>query len=289
VTSPRSNGERTLHSSDLTVRVSSVGGAILSADYRGTPFLVAAGGPDGTVGSFPLVPFGNRVEHNRMTVGGREYRFAPNSSDPLYLHGDGWLAAWEIEAVSEDRLQMSFEKTADEGSPYAYRAQQTISVAANELSLGLSVENLGACPFPFGLGQHPFFPRTPGTILKASAQAYWSEREGHLPERRQSIPKSLDFRNGVSLPSQWVNNAFEGWDGKAAIAWPELGIRLLLEADPLFDIGMIYMPTDRTDFFCFEPMSHLPNGHDRPDLGGLRLLARGERMTGEMRFRVSPA
>ncbi|KAA0691396.1 aldose 1-epimerase [Neorhizobium sp. P12A] len=289
MTSPRSNGERTLRSSDLTVRVSPIGGAILSADYRGTPFLVAAGGPDGTMASFSLVPFGNRVEHNGMTVGGRDYRFAPNSSDPLYLHGDGWLAEWDIEVMSEDHLQMSFEKAADECSPYAYRAQHTIRVAENELHLALSVENLGRDPFPFGLGQHPFFPRTPGTILKASTKACWSEREGHLPDRRQSIPNDLDFRDGALLPSQWVNNAFEGWDGKASIDWPELGMRLLLEADPLFNVGMIYMPTDRTDFFCFEPMSHLPNGHHLPDLGGLRLLAQGERMAGEMRFRLSPA
>jgi aldose 1-epimerase len=238
--------------------------------------------------SFPLVPFGNRVEHNAMTVGGQDYRFAPNSSDPLYLHGDGWLAEWKIEEAAEDHLEMSFQKAADDRSPYAYLAQQTINVAGNEMSLVLSVENRGDEPLPFGLGQHPFFPRTPGTTLKASARAFWTEREGHLPDQRQNIPSELDFRDGLLLPRRWINNAFEGWNGKASIDWPEFGMRLSVEADPLFNVGMIYMPRDRTDFFCFEPMSHLPNGHCLSDFGGLRLLACGERMTGEMRFRLSP-
>jgi aldose 1-epimerase len=281
----REDRQRIIRSGDLTVRVGS--SAILSADYRGIAFLVAAGGPDGTMANFPLVPFGNRVEHNALTVAGKSRHFTPNSSDPLYLHGDGWLSEWEIANESADRVALSLRKAADERSPYTYHAEQTIAVSGNELSISLSVCNMGEEHLPFGIGQHPFFVRTPATILRFAARSYWSEREGHLPDRNQALPPELDFYDGAMLPRIWVNNAFEGWDGEAAIEWPELGLQLALDADPVFDVGMVYMPTDRTDFFCFEPMSHLPNGHHLPDFGGLRLLAKGESLQGTIRLRLA--
>jgi aldose 1-epimerase len=237
--------------------------------------------------SFPLVPFGNRVEHNAMTVGEESYHFLPNSSDPLYLHGDGWLAQWEIESEAGDQVMLGLHKAADERSPYAYQARQTIAVEGTELSLSLLVRNLGEKPLPFGLGQHPFFVRTPMTTLRFSAQTYWSERRGYLPDQRQAVPAELDFSDGATLPHAWVNNAFGGWDGEADIQWPELRLQLSLQADPIFGVGMVYMPTDRPDFFCFEPMSHLPNGHHLPDLGGLQLLNNGESIEGQIRFLLS--
>jgi aldose 1-epimerase len=51
---------------------------------------------------------------------------------------------------------------------------------------------------------------------------------------------------------------------------------------------MIYMPIERPDFFCFEPMSHLPDGHHMQDLGGLTVLAPGESLSGRVSIRLSP-
>lgn len=84
-----------------------------------------------------------------------------------------------------------------------------------------------------------------------------------------------------------MNNAFEGWNGRAAIAWPELGIQAALEADGALDRFMLYMPVNRSDFFCLEPMSHLPNGHHLPDFGGLTPLAPGEALAGTVTILMS--
>ena len=47
--------------------------------------------------SFPLVPFANRIRGGRFTFRGREIVLRPNlAGDPSPLHGQGWLAAWEI-------------------------------------------------------------------------------------------------------------------------------------------------------------------------------------------------
>lgn len=282
------SAEFTLRNDQICIRIGRQGGAILSADYLGTPFLLGAGGPDGSMANFPLVPFGNRVEANSFSLDCRDLHFRPNSTDPLYLHGDGWLGLWTVEHATGTDLGMTFAHAADALSPYDYRARQVIEITGNRLTLVLSVENRAEIALPFGLGQHPFFPRTSKTTLEAKARQYWTERPGHLPEERQAIPAALDFSHPRLLPDQWVNNAFEGWRGRARIVWPELGMVAEIEADPVFGHYMLYMPTERTDFFCFEPMTHLPNGHHMADFGGLSLLASGESLTGRMSISLDP-
>ncbi|MGO8026786.1 aldose 1-epimerase, partial [Rhizobium leguminosarum] len=80
---------------------------------RGVPFLVAAGGPEETTANFAMVPFGNRVEGNIMSFAGRDSAFQPNTSDPLYRHGDGWLSLWQLEESSPEHAQFSFSRSAD--------------------------------------------------------------------------------------------------------------------------------------------------------------------------------
>ncbi|WP_163883363.1 aldose 1-epimerase [Rhizobium laguerreae] len=276
-----------LRHGDLAVRVSRRGAAVTAATYRGISFLVAAGGPEGMMANFAMVPFGNRVEGNIMSFAGRDYAFQPNTSDPLYLHGDGWLSLWQLEDVSAEHAQFCFSRSADRVSPYAYLTRQEIRLAGDALVLTLSVENRGEAALPFGLGQHPFFARTPKTRLTIAADRYWSERPDHLPEMPGPVPDYFDFRSEKLLPQRWMNNAFEGWNGRAAIAWPELGIQSALEADGALDRFMLYMPVNRSDFFCLEPMSHLPNGHHLSDFGGLTALAPGEVLAGTVTILMS--
>lgn len=270
----------------LHVRVARRGAALTQAQFDGTAFLMPGGGPDGRIASFPLVPFGNRVEHNGFTLEGQDYRFLPNSSDPLYLHGDGWLADWDIEEAGCAAVSLSLRHVPEPMSPYDYSAFMTISLEANEVTLHLSVRHEGDRPQLYGLGQHPFFVRTEKTCLTARAQSVWSERDGHLPDRNGPLPEDLDFSTPGPLPRRFVNNAFAGWNGHAAIEWPELGLGADINAGPNHDIYMLYLPNNRPDFFCFEPMTHLPNAHHMPGYGGLRLLAAGDVMSSTMTIRL---
>lgn len=270
----------------LAVRLARQGGAILQASFDGFTFLAPAGGPDGTMASFPLVPFGNRIEHNSFLLDGNEYRLWPNSSDPLVLHGDGWVEPWEIMDAGPANAVLALRHRADGFSPYDYSARQTLSVSNDCLSLKLSVTNHADRRMPFGLGQHPFFARTPQTRLFARAANVWAERAGHLPDQRGPLPSDLDFTAGAYLPDRFVNNALDGWDGYATISWPEYSLAAEVEAEPIHDIFMLYLPTDRRDVFCFEPMTHLPNGHHMRDFGGLKLIEGGESISGEITIRI---
>ncbi|TCL69538.1 aldose 1-epimerase [Rhizobium sp. BK251] len=271
----------------LSVRIDRLGGALLEATYEGQPFLVGAGGPTGAMASFPLVPFGNRVEGNTFSFEGGDFSLQPNSADPLYLHGDGWLGLWEIEEADHRHVRLSFSHVADDASPYHYSATQRISLSAGAIVLELSVQNRGETTLPFGIGQHPFFIRTPQTQLSIRSRTYFGERMGYLPGEVEPRPADLDFEAGAPLPRRWVNNAFDGWDGRVTILWPELRLKASVEADAVFSRYMLYMPADRADFFCLEPMSHLPNGHHMPELGGLTPLAPGESLSGRVKIELA--
>ncbi|MDX3927665.1 MAG: aldose 1-epimerase [Shinella sp.] len=281
-----------LTSDGLTVRVSRKGGSLVDGHFGGLPFLrpAAADNPaDYTIDQaacFPLVPFGNRVSDNRFMVDGRECLLRPNTPhDPLYLHGDGWLADWTVTRAENGSLELDYEHTGTASSPYRYRAAQRIAVENGALSLFLGVRNTGREALPFGLGQHFFFPMTQAAIFHAAASGYWSERQGHLPGGCEDFPPDLNFREPAVMPHRWVNNAFEGWDGKARIAWPGLGLAVDIEADPVFANYMIHVPSPNPTYFCFEPMSHLPNGHNMPDFGGLKLLGTDEELGGTVTIR----
>ena len=52
----------------------------------------------------------------------------------------------------------------------------------------------------------------------------------------------------------------------------------------LFVSDTAFDPAYARDFFALEPMSHLPDGHNQPDLGGLVRLAPGETLSGGIRL-----
>ncbi|MDM9623261.1 hypothetical protein A6U87_06085 [Rhizobium sp. AC44/96] len=277
-----------LEKDGLIVKVSPLGGSILSAEWHGIPFLQPAPSPGlaskvlGAEACFPLVPFGNRIENNSFRFNGRDYTLAPNTADPLVLHGDGWLQRWTVEQHTPHRIVLRVSKDADLASPFAYEATETITPGNGQLTIALAVVNRATETLPYGLGFHPYFPRTPETHLFARAHRHWSERENHLPGAVGPIPPGLNFAAGTTLPHHWLNNAFDGWDGQARIEWPETGLALSLTADTLFDRFVVYSPSPHAGFFCFEPMSHQPNGHHLRRNGGLAALAPGRAVSGQL-------
>ncbi|GGE05362.1 aldose 1-epimerase [Aureimonas endophytica] len=279
-----------LASDGLTARLSTQGGRILSLDWRmgGTtvPLLHRCDetGPEAR-SAFPLVPFANRLAGNAFRFRGEDVVLAPNTADPAYLHGDGWLGTWAVEAADGASARLVFRH---EGEPYRYEARLGMRLEDGAGHLALEVRNTGGRPLPFGLGWHPFLPRTPETKLELRAHGFRAERPGHLPGEEAPLPADLDFASAAPLPGRWVNNGLEDWDGRARILWPERSAGLLVEADPLFAHAFLFLPdralAPRADWFCLEPMSHRAGAHHHADLGGLRALAPGETLSGALRL-----
>ena len=288
-----------IRSGRLSARISAQGGAIADAVFDGIPLLRSYAGNENEAfnplkaGSFPLVPFGNRIEDNTFDYDGRIYQLTANTNwDRHYLHGDGWLQSWPIESQADDQVTLALESRARSDTPYEFRAAQRISVAGEVLSVEMNVTNLSGSPMPFGLGHHCFFPLTPETTLMAPADRYWTEKGDFLPDRLSELPQELDFRTARGLPDRWINNGFENWTGHARIRWPERHLTASLVADThftrffLFRSNASFEPGFAGDYFCFEPMSHTANAHNLEGANGLVRLARGETLT--TKFKIAP-
>ena len=283
----------------LALKVTTGSGAILSGEYKGNPFLRPfAGDLNGKLAatkaaSFPLVPFGNRVEGNRFLFEGREYNLESNTDwDAHYLHGDGWISEWELEYAVSDTVIMGFKHEPEKGAPYSYLARQVFSVEDNTFRLKLEVTNTGDDPLIFGLGHHLFFPKTPGTTLKAAARFFWTEKHDFLADKRTDIPKELDFREPRKIPDNWVNNGFDGWDGHARICWAEYNAGVEIKGSKefqnyfIFNSDRKFEPDFKDDYFCFEPMTHTVNAHLINSFPGLKKLSAGEVLNSELVFEL---
>ncbi|PWU70983.1 hypothetical protein DK867_21725 [Ochrobactrum sp. POC9] len=290
-----------INSNKLSASISAQGGVMLGLWWRQengsqTALLRSAAhdqvGPGDSAG-FPMVPFGNRLGGNSFTFEGRIHHLAANSAhDPLYLHGDGWLAFWNVVERSENALTLSYRHHSDGINPYDYTARQVFRVDEHGFSLHLSVVNEGADALPFGLGWHPYFPLRPDSLLEFQAKSFHEEAEGSLLGNELELSDPLDFRKPRQLPDRWINNGFSGLEGSTRILWPEAGLALEMSYDPIFAHAFLYLPyaansaTAMPDFFCLEPMTHNANGQHRPDLGGLRILAPGETLAGTIHLTV---
>lgn len=260
---------------------------MLEAYASGAPLLVPSQSPGfatrlhGREASFPLVPFGGRIEDNAFHFRGRSYQLSPNTHEPLVLHGDGWLRPWSVIQATQTSVRLHLESETHSSSPFQYAAEQHIELLEQGLRMRISVTNQGRESLPFGIGFHPYLPLSPGSSVCFASSAMWSERDNHLCGERHGLTSPLDFSKPRQVPDNWINNCFENWSGVAEIRRSS-GQILNLSADPIFNWLMVYKPSGRSDFLCLEPMSHRPNSHDDPESGGLVSLEPGEALSGSV-------
>ncbi|WP_233862186.1 aldose 1-epimerase [Paraburkholderia adhaesiva] len=234
---------------------------------------------------YPLVPYSNRIAEGRFHFGGRDIEVPCNrEGEPLPIHGDGWLAPWQVEESGRERVRLVLDHS--DGEPYAYRAAITYMLDGATLVMALEVENTGREPMPFGLGVHPFLARDSSTELSAPASGLWLSGEDWLPVRHVPAPPAWQFGVAYPLPDKLVNHAFSGWSGRASVASERRRLSLSICADT--DYYVLYTPPGQ-DFFCFEPVDHPINAVNLSGGGGahgMTVLACGERLTRQFSFSV---
>jgi aldose 1-epimerase len=276
----------------------SLGGGVASFDllrggrkteiFRSRP----KGGTDDPnfLGLYVLIPWSNRISGRGFNFDGTFHPLLPNAAgEPCPIHGDGWLAPWQLLAKSSRSVTLNRE-TAEIG-PYRYRAVLDYALDAGGMTVALTATNLAAIALPFGLGFHPWLPRTPATTLRAPAETVWLEDSRHLPTERVpvQIRSDWDFTSYRSLPDGWINNGFLGWNGRASIRWEDRALALEIEASPLLSNFLLYSPGAGAPFFCFEPVTHAVDAHNLapgPEAHGLVVLAPEKSMTVQCRFSV---
>lgn len=249
------------------------------------------------MGSFPLLPFCNRIRNGRAEFEGRSIRMPPNNpaqDAPHPLHGVAWLLPWQVETADAAQAVLSFAFEADEAWPWRFSARQQFVLQERVLQVTMSVTNEDRAAMPLGIGHHPYFPHHPGTRLTSRCEAMWAADAEVMPVRLERSAAVDALNRGVELATLDLDNNFTGWQRSARIEWPA-DVRgparaLTLEAEPPLDYFVLYCPRGY-DYFCAEPVSQctdwlnlLPQ-YGRGPLGGARLAA-GETLTA--RFTLRP-
>ena len=247
----------------------------------------SAGAPVLAMGSFPLVPFVNRVRGGRFAFRGREVRLEPNmAGDPSPLHGQGWLAPWLVDSAGPTEAQLSFRHEPGEW-PWAYEARQRFELDGAGLAIVLTCRNLSDEPMPCGLGQHPYFPCGAATRIDTSVTHAWTIDEQVLPVNRVPAEGPFDLADRP-VCGQGLDHGFGGWSGTAVLSDPDWPYELELSS-PDARFFQLYSPAEG-GLFVAEPVSHANAALNEPEAEwaelGLRVLEPGESMELAMRLEV---
>jgi aldose 1-epimerase len=274
-----------------------VGGSIARFDYaarNGREISVFRRSParETTVldqASFPLVPYVNRIRRGRFVFRGREVRLAPNlPGDASPLHGSGWLGPWAVESASERDAVLRFRHDGGEW-PWAFHAAQHFALDDGGLTVALSCTNEAREPMPCGLGVHPYFPCTVGTMLDAEVACAWTIDAHTLPAEKVAADGRYSLA-GRRICGAGLDNGFGGWSGRARLTDPDWPFALVLSS-PEARFLHVYAPA-QGGFIAVEPVSHANAALNEPEESwpelGLRVLAPGETMQLTMRVEVTP-
>jgi aldose 1-epimerase len=276
-----------------------IGGGLIDWLYDGVSLLrpttaeALAARNSQRLGSYPLVPYSNRIADARFHFDGQRFQLAHNyGQHPHSIHGIGWQRAWTVAEASATRARLALDhdpkRDGAAGWPFRFHAEQAVTCSERGLDIAMHIENRDSRPMPAGLGHHPYFPRTPGVTLAFEAQSVWLNGADYLPSERIAVPPEWNFGRPRPLGEPGLDNCFTGWSGRARITWPEHKLVLVIEADPLYSHLVVFTPAGR-DFFAVEPVSHMNDGINRmQDIGdtGVHVLAPGTSIAGEIRMRV---
>src|SRR5271165_3303117 len=138
------------------------------------------------LGLYVLVPWSNRISGGGFRFAGAFHPLLPNApGEPCPIHGDGWLSSWSVSS-NRDR-SVKLERAAGGPGPFRYGAVLEYMLEPARLTINLEAINLAGIALPFGIGFHPWFPRTPATRLLATAKSVRLEDERHLPTERVAV------------------------------------------------------------------------------------------------------
>jgi aldose 1-epimerase len=269
-----------------------VGGSIGTWSVNGQHMLRAAG-ESGiasrdpyAAASFPLVPFSNRIGQGSFEWDGKLIVLARNfPPEPHAIHGVGFERPWQVQTRSGDSALLSLRHRPDAGWPWAFEARQRVTLTDDLLSLELSAVNLESQAVPLAFGYHPYFPRS-GARLSFHARGVWLVGDDGLPSTLAMPAGPFDFSQGLPVEHADIDHCFSGWNGAAAITWPDKAHALGITASRELCNAVVYIRRE-LDAFCFEPVAHINNALNRRDPESVMpVVAPGESFNAGIRFRA---
>ncbi|BAN25333.1 aldose 1-epimerase family protein [Caballeronia insecticola] len=210
-------------------------------------------------GSYPLVPFSNRVRDSRYAAAdGSIVELATFPGMPHALHGFGQFAAWSVELQEADCVVLRYaHREGEHGWPWAFEAVQLIEANADGARLSMRVVNRSSRPMPIGLGFHPYF-----NALEAEVETttLWRHEAEIAVEPTTEQPARRHVRE-----ADGYTRYLSGWDGRATLHYAN-GRTLELRADEPLSHVVVHCPAG-AGYLCVEPVSHVSDGFNLASQG----------------------
>jgi aldose 1-epimerase len=269
------------------------GGAVASLAWKERDILVplpVGADPNGAfAGAFVMAPWANRLDGGHLPVLGALHQAGPinRPDEGTALHGLAREHPWQVASRAPDRITLvqDFEGAgAAPPLPWRWRAELSLALDAAGATLDLAIANALDAPFPFGFGWHPFFRRPPGTRLRFRAGTLFTRDARRLPV----APQPTEGVDGAEPAYEGLDTPFAGWDGVAEILRPDLQLRL--EAEGAWARNLQVFAPAGSDVLCVEPVSHVPDAPNRPDIAGfgpMTLLPPGGRLAARLLLRAA--
>lgn len=239
-----------------------------------------------STGSFPLVPWSNRIRDGLFTWAGREHQLRINFGDGTAIHGTGIEFPWTVAAQTATSVTLEFRSRDAVGAnwPWAFTARFTYELDDERFTWHMEVTNDANETFPAGLGHHPYFVRDLGVGGGAELQlncATAYPAEGCLPTGAPvEVAGRLDFRQQRPLGDAFVDDCFTARTSStlASIEYPG-AVSIDIEAGALLEHAVVYIPQGEP-FFAVEPVSNANDGFNLEAAGadgtGVFLVQPGE-------------
>ena len=234
-------------------------------------------------GSYPLVPFSNRIGEATLLWQGTAHPLVRNDgAEPHAIHGVGWQRPWEVLECEGPYVLLSYEHRADAAWPFAFDCSQTLRLKANALEMTLSMTNQSPQPAPAGLGWHPYFVKRSRSRIAFEAAGRWEMGTDKLPTTRSQA-------HGLDADCAFldVDHCFDGWTGLVHLRDELLHTRIVSNLSRL-----VVFTNDTRDFLAIEPVSHVNNAVNlmaagaQADTLGLKILQPGESTSAQMTIEV---
>jgi aldose 1-epimerase len=245
----------------------------------------AVSGVPHALGWFPLVPYCNRINLARFRWAARTYELARNFGDhPHAIHGVGWQRAWTIEDAGADHVTLALDHAPGPSWPFAFRSVITYRLSPSAVNVTVAVTNHHDTAAPAGIGLHPYFTKANDPSLRFDAEGAWENGPDSLPSRHVPVPLDWQHATPRKVATSRLDNCFTGWDRSATILAGAASLRI--EASEAFRQVQVFTPV-WADFFCVEPVSHIPDAINRPGLPveqGMHVLSPGETLCGSIQL-----
>ncbi|PZO07199.1 MAG: aldose 1-epimerase [Alphaproteobacteria bacterium] len=238
-------------------------------------------------GSFPLLPYANRIANGAFAFNDRQIVLPPTLGfEPHALHGLGWQRPWSVLRYGDAFVELGLASQACPDWPWDWSASHRLELGV-DLAISLSITNESRGPMPAGLGLHPYFMTVPGTILTVPADEVWTTDGSLIPDRLSPPEEVFDWRQGAKVAgAPFVDNAYCSWSGQARLDHPDHTVKVAASSKARW--VHIYAPGSG-GFVCIEPVTHRPNAHNAPpgEDSGLVILNPGQTLSMSMQISVA--